>query len=376
MKRILSGISLLALAVILTLFLTWKHATPIVQESVTSDTSWKTESFYVDNMPKQDLAVVFVHGIFGDSRQTWTAPNGFYWPTELSKDKALPPMDVFVYSFPSPYLGRTYTLDDLVNDFIFCLASNHIFEKHKMVVFVGHSMGGIVVRSALLRLALSDHPEFLSKVPFIFQYATPSEGAEVAQLASSIKASKNPQLLSLLPTGLERSTELDRLRSDWGTYRQRGKGVPMVFCAFETKETFGFLIVSPNSARSSCDGVPQAIIADHIDIVKPMKNTAKPYALLSERLQSLRPQAVLAQPLLAIMGTVVSTSKEKLTVGLSGLSIRVPVKPGGNFAIKFHGISGHSYTVVLWKENHPTNCARVVTAPAGNITIDDGACGN
>jgi hypothetical protein len=150
----------------------------------------------------------------------------------------------------------------------------------------------------------------------------------------------------------------------------------MVFCAFETKETFGFLIVSPNSARSSCDGVPQAIIADHIDIVKPMKNTAKPYALLSERLQSLRPQAVLAQPLLAIMGTVVSTSKEKLTVGLSGLSIRVPVKPGGNFAIKFHGISGHSYTVVLWKENHPTNCARVVTAPAGNITIDDGACGN
>jgi len=110
---------------------------------------WETESFYIDYSADRNSVVVFVHGIFGDSRTTWKATNGFVWPEALRHDPNILPVNVFVYSFPSPYLGRSFTLDDLVNDLNFKLEVNGIFKRHKRVIFVCHSMGGIVTRSAL-----------------------------------------------------------------------------------------------------------------------------------------------------------------------------------------------------------------------------------
>lgn len=250
----------------------------------TSSKDTQQESFYAGKRdPKNRAVVVFVHGIFGDAHTTWTAPNGFYWPEELQKDTRVPPLNVFVYSFRSPFSGEAYTLDMLVNDFKMTLESNQIFEKYTTVVFVAHSMGGIVVRSALARWRLADK-DILKKVPFIYQFSTPSNGSEIASLARALRASSNPQLASLIPTGLERSTELDSLESNWASIQPRPT---VVYCAYEILKTYGVQVVEPHSAKASCDGLANAIYANHIDIVKPDSIKSKAYILLLQALKKI-----------------------------------------------------------------------------------------
>src|SRR6185312_10300591 len=47
-------------------------------------------------------AVVFVHGIFGDGRSTWTAEDGrTYWPDLVSADQQFADADIVVKSYAS-----------------------------------------------------------------------------------------------------------------------------------------------------------------------------------------------------------------------------------------------------------------------------------
>ena len=57
------------------------------------------------------------------------------------------------------------------------LKQDHVWE-HREVVFIAHSLGGILVEEMLLR-----HPPEANRVKFIVSYGTPHEGSFVARLA-------------------------------------------------------------------------------------------------------------------------------------------------------------------------------------------------
>jgi len=228
---------------------------------------------------------VFVHGIFGGSIGTWTnSETHAYWPNLLLDDPAFKGADVYVYSYSTPYFGPSYTIDELIENMRLVLENDEVFQSHKRVVFLCHSMGGLVARGYLKRYqAQAVH------VPLIYFYSTPTAGAQITQLAHFL--SKNPQLKGMLPA--HAGDFVTDLQHDWRALPTH----PNSRCAYETLDTYSIRIVDEQSATALCDLPVDPIRADHIDIVKPRDKNDISYIAFREAFQaSQQPAAGNAPP--------------------------------------------------------------------------------
>jgi pimeloyl-ACP methyl ester carboxylesterase len=201
---------------------------------------------------------VFVHGLFGDAASSWTNPStGAYWPRLLLKaDPAFQATNVYVYEYPTPLLGKTYSIDELAENLRLVLSNDRVFVDHREVVFLAHSMGGLVVRAFL-----SKYRDSAAKVAMVYFFATPTTGSAVTNVVRLL--SRNPQLGQLLPM---RSYDfLADVQRNWLAAKL---GISS-YCAYETRETFGVMVVDQASATSLCNMPLDPIDTDHIRIVKP-----------------------------------------------------------------------------------------------------------
>jgi pimeloyl-ACP methyl ester carboxylesterase len=221
--------------------------------------------------------IVFVHGIHG-SRESWRASNGAYWPDMVRTDPRFAYSDVDVAEYPTPSSNGKMSSVQLGDILWARLKQDHVWD-HREVVFLAHSLGGILVEEMLLR-----HPVEAAKVKFIVSYGTPHEGSPIARLASLYD--KDP-LLNDLSDATDNSF-LTQLESDWRGH-DSVNGIHR-FCAYETKDTmpdntFGrYLktharVVSFFSATYGCDVTtpPQAIDADHVGLIRPRDRKATAY---------------------------------------------------------------------------------------------------
>lgn len=221
---------------------------------------------------RKPVAVVFVHGIFGD-QTTWASQETSF-PQMLTSDPALgDKVDAFVFQYYSPKFGPAGNVSELAKQLKAALEDHHVLEDHEHVAFLCHSMGGLVTRRALILL------RDLKKVSMIYFYATPGNGAEISQLASRISAS--PQLKSMLP--LEGNEALQQIQDDWLNWPE-ARGMPS-YCAYETLATDGVIVVNQSSARSLCNRLPEAMTANHSQIVKPESRTDPRYTRFATALR-------------------------------------------------------------------------------------------
>jgi len=225
--------------------------------------------------------VVFVHGIHGD-RDTWRAPNGAYWPAMLSADQHFQKSDIVVVEYPTPSSHGQMSSVQLAQILWQRLSEKHVWD-HKEVVFIAHSLGGLLTEEMLL-----NHPTEAQHVRFIVSYGTPHQESFTANLA---KIYDDDPLL----TDMQESNDnvfLMKLEQQW-------RGTPTVnrihrFCAFESLDTkprsgvgryFGahVRVVRYYSATFGCDTdtPPQEILADHIDMVKPIDQSADAYTFFA-----------------------------------------------------------------------------------------------
>jgi pimeloyl-ACP methyl ester carboxylesterase len=217
------------------------------------------QSFYVRQAGYRTV-IVFVHGIFGDGTTTWTNPsNKAYWPELIKqddKDQWFRKSDIFVYSYDSPFLRQSYTIGQIAENMDDVFNHYQIFQSHDEVVFICHSMGGLVVKEYL-----QENQVEAGKVSLIYFYATPTDGSSLANLASLI--SRNPELAGLRPANT--NEDLLDLQRRWS--RMPTKITSR--CAYEVLGVKNLVkIVDEVSARSGCEH-PVALSADHISIVKP-----------------------------------------------------------------------------------------------------------
>jgi pimeloyl-ACP methyl ester carboxylesterase len=138
------------------------------------------------------------------------------------------------------------------------LDDHQIFENHQKIVFLAHSMGGIVVRHFLL-----NHQDRIEKVPMVFFYATPTNGSEMASFGQLV--SINPQLRGMVP--IDTNDLLQSIQSGW-LNSEKANSIAS-YCAVEELPTFGVMIVTRSSATSLCNRPLDPFSANHIDIVKP-----------------------------------------------------------------------------------------------------------
>jgi len=222
-------------------------------------------------------AIVFVHGLHG-SRDSWRASNGAYWPDLIRKDPRFTYSDVEVAEYPTPASNGKMSSVQLADILWVHLKQDHVWE-HREVVFIAHSLGGILVEEMLLR-----HPAEAARVKFIVSYGTPHEGSPIARIASIYD--KDPLLNDL--SDASDNAFLTQLEHNWRGH-DSVNGIHR-FCAYETEDTkpengvgrylkAHARVVSYFSATYGCDVTtpPQEIHADHLNMVRPLDRTSSAY---------------------------------------------------------------------------------------------------
>lgn len=222
-------------------------------------------------------ALVFVHGLGGDGRTSWTnARTGNYWPAAVADDPALASFDVYVYEYPTNPTGNCLSVTDVANDLRLRLLNDRVVDDHVQIVFVAHSMGGLIVRTLLLRNRESITP----KVPAVLFYGTPSAGASKANLGSLFTRCAQVQDLRTIDS----NSFLQNQQSDWMTAGLQDRIA--TYCAFEVPPNSG-VTVDRTSATSLCSKDPQPIYGSHSDVVKPACANDTAHIFLRTSLQQL-----------------------------------------------------------------------------------------
>lgn len=242
----------------------------------------------------KDRVLVFVHGIYGSTSGTWRAPNGVYWPALVSQDPQFSDSDVFVAGYPTPYTGNKNNIATIAAALDHFLQAENVFSTHKQVIFVCHSLGGLIVKELILA-----HPSYAAQIPFILFYATPGAGSFLAEFSAVFEG--DPLLKAMSNSG-DNAYLLD-LESRW-----RHSNPPIHrYCAYEQEKIApknlrgvltggsagyeskllafigGVYVVNPFSATYGCDsdaaftGIPE----NHVGIVKPSARSHPSYSLLS-----------------------------------------------------------------------------------------------
>jgi pimeloyl-ACP methyl ester carboxylesterase len=135
---------------------------------------------------------VFVHGLFGDPLESWRSQSGPYFFELMHDDFPAKEYAVYAFGYPSTAFGPAFSITETVQALHSRLQADRVFQNHQSVLFVAHSMGGLVVQEFLLTYRIDPN-----KVPLLFQFSTPHEGSEIAKIARHV--ARNRALETLIP---------------------------------------------------------------------------------------------------------------------------------------------------------------------------------
>ncbi|KAJ2994689.1 hypothetical protein NUW58_g1486 [Xylaria curta] len=227
--------------------------------------------------PPQPIAdIVFVHGLGGGSRKTWSKTESLnqYWPKEwLPKDAAFENVRIQSFGYNSDWAKSK---DNCLNLHHFGKAllghlatSPSILSFNTPIILVGHSMGGLVMKKAYI-LARQDatYETLANRVHSMYFLATPHKGSDSARLLKNILQAT---ALSRDYVGdLEKGSAALRIIND--EFRQYSREVSL-WSFYETEKlnigVLGVLIVDPESATLGYpDEKQMPMNADHRSICK------------------------------------------------------------------------------------------------------------
>jgi predicted ATPase/class 3 adenylate cyclase len=225
--------------------------------------------------------VIFVHGLGGDSQTTWMLDRAdvrSFWPAWLAE--ARPDLNVWSLDYPaapSAWFGHGMAILDAATSLLDRLPQYGVGARS--VLFVVHSLGGLVVKQ-MLKTAWESRIQswraVLTQTRGIAFLATPHTGASLASFLGDL--SKAMGLLGLIALRRQRSlrdlaahdVHLGAL-NDW--YRDRSAELQISSLVYrEDVPVKGVLmVVDPSSANPGLPDVRAVPIArDHFGICKPV----------------------------------------------------------------------------------------------------------
>jgi pimeloyl-ACP methyl ester carboxylesterase len=220
-------------------------------------------SRYIRKSSGADTVIVFVHGIMGDGLSTWTSENNTYWPELLTTDHTFDGADIFVYSYPTGFWA-TLSIDELAEHMRSVLLADGV-SNYQKIVFLSHSMGGLVTRAYLLK-----NRNVAKNTFFAYFFSTPTTGSQIASIVQYL--SSNPQFLKMKSLNAE-----DYLADLLRQWLAASFSFPS-YCAYEKRATKGVsLVVNMDSAVALCTKAVDPVDADHIGIVKPTSQNSASY---------------------------------------------------------------------------------------------------
>jgi len=249
---------------------------------------------------RADRAVLFVHGFNGDPQETWQqkgASDSF--PSLVATDLDFADHDVYLFKYETKSLHPP-AIDNIAGQLEYQVL-NRLHDSR--VVFLAHSMGGLVAMRCILSLLDKSRSEFISG---LLLYGCPMDGVEwmkYAQAVLQLTAIKVP-VLGLLSHLVKTNKQLaaltsggefvDQLNGRW-IQRVLNGGHPSVMTSqrawFPVRVVTGNddWVVKESSARGLYSQIDWINVQeDHRTLVKPASRTADPYIIASDFLKDCR----------------------------------------------------------------------------------------
>ncbi|HEY4283648.1 MAG TPA: hypothetical protein VGM62_11350 [Chthoniobacterales bacterium] len=140
-----------------------------------------TKNYWQSYADSQELTIVFVHGFLSNSRTCWLHENQTsYWPTFVAQDGQIGKPNVFVAGYHTEINSTSYGIRDCAQEVWSALTRVTPNMRppiaHGQIVFVCHSLGGIVTR-----YLIDENRESLKgkKIGLVL-VASPSKGSSYA----------------------------------------------------------------------------------------------------------------------------------------------------------------------------------------------------
>jgi ankyrin repeat protein len=146
-----------------------------------------------DSVKQTDLDIVFVPGLGANPVESWKcSKTGFNWASD--KDgivKEFPSARVLLYMYQSAWVGPLKVkqfIGNLALTLLEGLQEKRASGSSRPIVFVGHSMGGLVIAKAVcLAVSFQDRfPNMFEDITGCAVFGTPFHGAEAASVAAML----------------------------------------------------------------------------------------------------------------------------------------------------------------------------------------------
>lgn len=232
--------------------------------------------------------IVLLHGLNGSPEKTWAHPStGFFWPWDLRK--RIPDARVLLFGYDADITPQFGTNLIRIKGLAESLLGNLVnkrqedYETNRPLIFVGHSLGGLIIKKALVLASQAVNTEaddahlIYNSTKGLMFFGTPHAGSatnntkRVWVLQKIAKAA-----FTEVPPRLEAALEMhsDELADLADDFRKTSlwirRGV-IIYTYFETRTTakLGEVVVDELSARVGYDKETAGPIqADHENIVK------------------------------------------------------------------------------------------------------------
>ncbi|KAF2741042.1 hypothetical protein EJ04DRAFT_112741 [Polyplosphaeria fusca] len=240
-------------------------------------------------------SICFIHGLTGDAQSTWTAHNtdtkeDIFWPTKYLADQTLsdgtrfPKARILLFGYETEINSLCWlterTLYHHGHHLLKSLTKLREKCKHRPLLFVAHSLGGLLVKSALIfasdigNSTVTEEREIYHSTIGIVSFGTPQIFAGNAPLTDMIARlcqlpDHIPQFEDYGSTGWQ--SDVKTLQTRLNKYKPIAKEIPEVFCYESISNTRSLEQTVPSPFRKGavhdlCVAVP--IDADHADLCK------------------------------------------------------------------------------------------------------------
>jgi hypothetical protein len=231
--------------------------------------------------PRNGSALVFIHGLFSTNDSAWRS-NTAYWPALVQGETALAGHGIYLFDYDTALTSGNYSLSDAstaLNEFL----SLDGITAMPQIVFIAHSMGGIVARHFVVARQLR-FAQARTSVGF-FLVASPSLGSEFANALSSLGLIYNVQIDAL--RFRQANVWLNDLDQQFMNLKERQ---PFPLFGRELVEADPYLlprmvfasrqVVIPASGARYFGEAIKVPRSDHVSIVKPVDREALQHRML------------------------------------------------------------------------------------------------